>query len=377
MGDKLARANNAFGFDLLCRLTAEQPRQNLFLSPASISLALSMTAAGADEATAVALQRALRLEGLDWTAVHQTNAQLWQALQTADPQTILAMANSIWAEPGFPFAADFVTQVQQHYAARIENLNFKSAEAVDIVNEWVSEQTRGKISDLLAPGSLEQAVLLLVNAIYFKGKWQRPFDQAFTQEGVFNLVTGRRKKLPMMRQSGKFAYAETADYQSLNLPFGDDGRFSFIILLPAPHKSLAELVGSLTPDSWQTAVPHLKRSFFRSLPEGTVIMPRFKASYQRGLLGDLRYLGFNANRFPRMSSADDELMISDVIHQAVLEVNEEGAEAAAATAVVVARSAMGPQSSFRMTVDRPFFCAIQDNESGAALFMGAIYDPAG
>jgi serine protease inhibitor len=202
---KLAAANNAFGFDLLRRLTAKQPEQNLFLSPASVSLALSMTAAGADDATAVALQHALRLEGLDWTAVHQSHAQLWSELQTADPQTILAMANSIWAEPNFPFAADFLNAVQRHYAARIENLNLQAPEAPDIINKWVAEQTRDKITKLVTPNDLRLAVLVLINAIYFKGIWRRPFDKSLTQEGDFHRPTGV-KKLPMMRQSGKFAY---------------------------------------------------------------------------------------------------------------------------------------------------------------------------
>jgi serpin B len=133
----------------------------------------------------------------------------------------------------------------------------------------------------------------------------------------------------------------------------------------------------LTPDSWQTAAPRLKEGFFSSQPSGEVIMPRFKASYQRSLLGDLKALGFTSNNFPRFSAKPDQLFISLIIHQAVLELNEEGAEAAAATAVIVGRSAAAWQAPFRMVVDRPFFCAIQDNESGAALFVGAIYDPQG
>ena len=374
---KLSQANNAFGFDLLRRLTAVQPEQNLFLSPASVSLALSMTAAGADEATAVALQRALRLEGLDWTAVHQAHAQLWSELQTADPQTILALANSIWAGPDFPFAADFLNQVQRHYAARIENINLRAPEAADIINNWVAEKTRDKITKLVTSNDLSAAVLVLINAIYFKGIWQRPFDKALTEEGKFHRPTGGAKKLPMMRQSGEFAYAETAEYQSLNLTFGADGRFSFIILLPALHLPLAELVGSLTPDSWQAAAPRLKEGFFSSQPSGTVIMPRFKASYRRSLLDDLVALGFTSNNFPRFSAQPEQLFIYMIIHKAVLELNEEGAEAAAATAVLVAKGLAALQEPFQMIVDRPFFCAIQDNESGAALFMGAIYDPEG
>lgn len=370
--EALVQANNTFGFVLMNHLLTEQPAINIFISPASISVALAMTGNGADDETAVALQRTLHFGAMSKAMFNQAYQLLWHSLDTADPLVVLAMANSLWAEPQFPFAAQFLQQVTQYYAAKITNLDFSDAEAAAaaaaVINQWVAEQTRQKIPDLVSPEALREAVLVLVNAIYFKGEWQAKFDKNDTTEGKFHLVGGAAKTLPMMRQTGQFTYHETPDFQVISLPFGH-GRFRMVVLLPAPHLPLASLVRDLTPETWGRTVGPLRYS----KSTGTIILPRFKAAYQRSLLPDLVKLGFSSNCFPNMSATGELFLISKVIHKAVLEVNEEGAEAAAATAVVMSRSMPAPP--FHMMVDRPFFCAIEDSQTGIILFTGAIYEP--
>ncbi len=370
--EKLVEGNNGFGFALLNHLCREEPAKNVFISPASIALALAMTGNGADDATAVALRQTLQWGAMSQTTVNQMLQLLWQSLRAADPQVQLAMANSLWAEPKFPFAAQFLQQVTQHYAAKITNLDFSddeaAAAAAKVINQWVAEQTRQKITDLLLPADVLEAVLVLVNAIYFKGQWQAQFARKATKNGKFYLTGGGTKTLPMMQQTGEFAYVETPDFQGISLPFGN-GRFRMVILLPAPQLPLPQLLRDLTPEAWGRTVGRLRYA----MSTGTIILPRFKAAYKRSLLPDLVKLGFSANCFPNMSATGEALFISQVVHEAVLEVNEEGAEAAAATAVVMSRSM--PSPPFRMVVERPFLCAIQDEQTGIVLFMGAIYEP--
>ncbi len=380
----LVAANNQFGFDLLARLTAGEPEKNVFISPASMALALSMTANGADDPTSQAMLNLLRLTGLDWTAVNQSHAALWQALDGVDPQVTLSMANSLWAEMGFPFKTAFRDAVRNYYEAEITNLDFGDTEtAAQTINRWVEDKTRNKIKNLLNPGDLVTAVLVLVNAIYFKGAWAATFDKGQTKDGDFYLADNTTKSLPLMSRKGDYHYRETADYQLISLPFGQ-GQLSFVVFLPAADKTLAQVQPTLTASNWTETVgrliPHPSRpeqgwqpglaEFGRQ--KGTIILPRFKIEYEKSLLGHLVGMGLTANNFNRMAEAES-FFISKVIHKTFLEVNEEGAEAAAATAVIMARSI--PPPPFRMVVDRPFFCAIQDNLTGAILFMGTIYEP--
>ncbi len=381
-------ANNQFGFDLLRQLGQQQPGSNIFISPASIALALAMTGNGGSDAAMAAVRHTLRLPDETWPLLNEAFGALWAELGTADPQTILAMGNSLWAEPRFPFAAAFREALQQHFGAEIVNLDFGNVtQAAAAINAWVAGKTRDKITDLLMPGDLLDAVLVLVNAIYFKGIWQAVFDAAKTQPGDFYLADGQVKQIPLMRRRGEYHYAANEHGQMISLPFGN-GRFSFLVLLPKPNLPLAQLQDNLTPQNWaawrqRLGVQHPfgpnqpwdPQVMQRGRQSGLIVLPRFKLRCKQSLLGHLQALGLTTNAFPRMSATGEMLYISKVIHEAVLEVNEEGAEAAAATAVVMVRSM--PDPPFEMVVNHPFFCAIQDNYTCLILFMGAVYAPEG
>ncbi|MEJ2750823.1 MAG: serpin family protein, partial [Anaerolineae bacterium] len=292
----LVAANNQFGFDLLASLTADTPEKNVFISPASMALALSMTANGADDPTSQAMLNLLRLAELDWTAVNQSHAALWQALDGVDPQVTLSMANSLWAEMGFPFKAAFRDAVRSYYEAGITNLDFGDTEtAAQTINQWVEDKTQSKIKNLLSPGDLVTAVLVLVNAIYFKGEWAATFDKAQTKDGDFYLADKTTKTMPMMSREGEYHYQETADYQLISLPFGQ-GQLSFIVFLPAPDKTLVQAQPILTASNWTEAVGRLiprssrpEEGWQPGLAEfgrqkGTIILPRFKVEYGKSLL---------------------------------------------------------------------------------------------
>lgn len=379
--ESLVMANNEFGFKLLTKLMAAAPHENVFISPASISLALSMAANGADTATAVCLRKVLCLDEMAWPDVNQAHHDLWQTLAQVDPQVLFAIANAIWAEPKFPFAPQFLNNVLAYYDAEIDNLAFEDDPeyAAQIINKWVEAQTHEKIKDLVNPTVLATAVMVLVNAIYFKGEWQMPFDKDFTRIGEFYLQNGGAKELSFMFQPGKFHYKEGTDFQLISLPFGQ-GNVSMVVYLPASPSSLqasslnavdwVSLSRQILPKAWN---PQDEKMLEVHKQEGTIVLPRFQVSYKRRILKNLAQIGFEENSFTNMSAVSKHLFISEVIHQTFLEVDEEGAEAAAATAVVVLKGFDTPR--FRMVVDRPFFCTIQDNKTGAILFMGAIYDP--
>lgn len=387
---QLAASSNEFGFEMLVRLMDGKRGENVFISPASILQALSMTYNGAGGATAQAMAETLNVTAMSVEELNQANAALWQALNHVDPRVLLAVANALWAEPSFPFAADFLEQVRSFYQAEVANLDFADpAKAAAHINAWVKEKTKDKIDNLLAAQHLVGAVLVLVNAIYFKGGWTTLFDPQNSRERPFTLANGRQKPITMMSQKGGYNYFENDHFQMISLPFGE-GQLSMVVLLPRQDTSLAALQPSLTLPNWQTWRARLLPfagsilEWDRQLPtfsheQGQIVLPRFKITFGAELQNTLKAMGmataFQAAGFPHMSCTQEPLLISKVIHKTFLEVNEEGAEAAAATAVVMVRGSLEPPRPFQMIVDRPFFCAIQDSLSDLILFMGAIFDP--
>ncbi|MCP4549370.1 MAG: serpin family protein [bacterium] len=365
-----AKAGNDLGFRLLSHLAAAEDAagKNVFLSSFSIAIALAMTYNGADGEAKEALSAILGLDDSNLEELNEANAAFLAMQDGLDPKVTLAIANSIWVATGLTLAPEFVRRIGDHYAGKVANLDFSApVEAARVINEWVAKQTRGKIANLLSPPTVLDAIVILVNAIYFKGVWTNQFDKRYTSESVFTCADGRRKRLPMMAQSGIWHYSETEMFQGIVLPYGER-RVGMHVLLPKPDVSLGTFQEHLTSERWKEWPWHARPS------EGDFVLPRFKARYKENLVEALVALGgkgFKGPAFPGMGVGD--LRISAVIHEAVLEVNEEGAEAAAATAVVMTRG--GPSLRFSMVVDRPFFCAICDQETGAILFMGWILDP--
>jgi len=366
-------ATNGFGFKLLNEVAAAETGKNIFISPASVSLALAMVYNGAQGKTAEEMASVLGTAGLPLDKANLNYAALQTILRQADPNITLDIANSLWVRQGLTLNDDFLQRTQNFYQAQISEMDFSKADAADTINQWVSDNTRGKITQIVEPPISPDMVLYLINAIYFKGAWQKKFNPAATQPIAFTPSNGASFQAPMMFQTGTYTYLETADFQAVRLPYGD-GALSMVVLLPKPNKTLDQLRERLSGDSWRNWSSQFKPV------EGDIRLPKFKLEYKADLVQALSKLGMadafgDGANFRGMRSDPPGLAISEVKHKTYVDVNEEGTEAAAVTSAGMRTTSMRVVERFSMVVDHPFFVAIQDEQTGAVLFSGLIEKP--
>ena len=362
----VALANTKFGFKLLQNLQERDSEGNIFISPLSVSIALTMTYNGAVGETARAMAEVLEIDELDLATINHSNAALRTSLENSGPQVEILIANSIWSRQGVDFNTDFLERNRAFFGAEIASLDFSAPQAADIINGWVDTNTKGKIKKIVQeidPGTL----LFLINAIYFKGGWQEEFDRSQTQTDIFYLSDGSEKRVPMMRRKGAYPYFRGEHFEAAGIPYGD-GDVIMYIFLPNHDSNLDEFLSSLSAENWASWLPQ----FSPVREESMMILPRFKLEYEASLNDTLKALGMDIafGSGADFSGMGPSLFISDVRHKAVVEVNEEGTEAAAVT-VVVGVTSLPP--IFR--VDRPFFFAIYDAETETILFMGTVTEP--
>ncbi|MEP0868228.1 serpin family protein [Trichocoleus desertorum AS-A10] len=369
---QLVTANTTFGFKLFAQALKADAGKNVFISPSSVAIALAMTYNGAKGETQQAMAKALELQGLSLADVNRSNAALISGLQKADPAVEVAIANSLWTQKGAGFQREFLQRNQQFYKAQITELDFTQPQAASQINRWVQQKTRGKISQIVDQVQ-PNLVLLLLNAVYFNGKWSEAFDAAATVERPFMLANGTRKQHPLMTQTGEYDYYETSKFQAVSLPYGE-GRLSLYLFLPKSKSNLPSFYRDLTAANWEQWMKE-----FRNRP-GSIQIPKFKLEYDLNLNNALKTLGmglaFNGSKadFSGMSQAD--LAIDQVRHKTFVEVNEVGTEATAATSVeMIVTSTQFPPTPFKLVADRPFFYAIRDNQTGSLLFMGSMVNP--
>ena len=372
-----AAALEHFGTELYEVLAAGD--DNLVVSPASILLALVMTYAGADGATAEEMSSVLHLD-LDDEALHRAFNDLDAILESRsfegpeDDGVLVRTANSLWGQQGLPFEERFLDTLAVNYGAGMRLVDYTTAaeEARVAINEWVAGETNDKITDLIPAGALDALTrLVLVNAVYLDATWASQFDPDSTYDGQFFLTDGSEVTVPLMVQSALFPYATGNGWQAAQLPYlrnelgmllivPDEGRFAEIERLLSNG-----LIGNVTAGLAPVEVG--------------LTMPKFEFRTQAGLSPALRGLGMTAAfdpataDFSRMTS-EEQLFISEVIHEAFISVDEEGTEAAAATAVVMQATA-APLETVQLTIDRPFLFALRDLETGALLFLGRVMDP--
>jgi serine protease inhibitor len=370
MEKSLVAANTRFAFKLFDQLAQPERSKNIFISPASVFLALAMAYNGAAGETRRGMAEALDLPGMSLDEVNRAGAELLQSLRSVDPQVRLAIANSLWGRQGIDFDREFLRRCAEFYGAEVQTLDFADPRALAAINGWVRQHTAGKIEKILDRIDRDM-LLVLLNAIYFKGNWTRPFDRQRTEERDFHLLGGGQKRLPLMTQSGEYQYYEDQGFQAISLPYGGE-RLSMYLFLPEQRGGLAAFQQHLSDANWSAWMRHFRKT------EGTVVLPRFKLEYEVSLNQALQTLGMEA-AFSRQANftgmGAGALKIDEVRHKTFVEVNEEGTEAAAVTAVTMMRASFVPKRRFTMVVDRPFFCAIRDNQSGAILFMGLIVEP--
>ena len=375
----IVEAQNRFAFDLYGRLAADG-QDNLFFSPASISMALAMTYAGAAENTEAEMAKTLHLNLPKAQVAEAMKAlrQSWSGNGSKQGYR-LDVANRLWGQAGYKFLPDFLEVTRVDYGAELAPLDFKAEadKARETINAWVAEHTQGKIENLIPSASVvRDARLVLTNAVYFKGEWQEPFNRSRTKEDNFHIAENRQVQAPFMQARQHFRYGEVGGLQVLELPYGD-GDLSMVILLPKKIGGLGKLEKKLAADSFQKWTTGLVSQ------EVIVFLPKFKTTAQFQLSEALKSLGMRAAfdpstaDFSGMTGSKEGLFISAVLHKAFVDVNEEGTEAAAATGVVMRPTAIRvrPHQPPVFRADHPFVFAIQHNPTGAILFLGRITDP--
>jgi serpin B len=372
--NSVVTANAKFGFNLFNEIRKTEQDKNIFISPFSVSIALAMALNGASGETEQVMVNTLQLQGLDSESINAGYAGLRQTLLTSDPKVILTIANSLWARQDVPFKPDFLQRNTQFFGAEISTLDFTDPNTLKTINQWVNTNTNGKISKILDEINPD-AVLFLINAIYFKGIWQTEFDPLHTRDGDFHLATGGEKQVAMMTRTGDYRYYQNYEenFHAISLPYGD-GRISMYIFLPRRESNLNTLLDNLNAESWENWMSQFREQ------EVLLVMPKFKLEYEKTLNTPLKSLGMDIAfapglaDFSRMATLEilgKNLYIGEVLHKAVVEVNEEGTEAAAVTSVGVRATSAPPA----FIVDQPFFFAIRDNDTKTVLFMGIVLDP--
>jgi serpin B len=373
--ESLVSGNTAFAFDLYSRLKSSEG--NLFFSPYSISTCLAMTYAGARGETETQMARTLHLNP-DQSLVHSAFGNLQEQLNEAQKKKEIEfnVANALWAQEGHAFLPAFMDIARQRYEANVQQVDFgQSAEpTAQQINAWVSHQTQGKITDIIQPGVLNGSTrMVLVNAIYFKGKWTQPFEPSSTKNESFSVDRVKRVSAPLMSLTGHFRYSENETMQLLELPYiGND--ISMVVLLPKEVAGLKALEDSLSHEKLGSWLDQGK------LQDVRVFLPKFKMKTQFDLTSTLSGMGMAS---PFSPSADfsgmdgtRNLFLSSVVHEAFVDVNEEGTEATAATYVgVVAAGRYDPKPPPTFRADHSFLFLIRDTQSGSILFLGRLINP--
>ena len=364
----VVNANNEFAFDLYSKYKDEK-EGNIFFSPYSISTAMAMTYEGARGQTAKEIQSVFHFP--EESIRRPGFARLYNEINKKDKEYQLSTANALWAQEDYKFLDEYFSTIKRYYDGDVTNLDFiKETEKSRVtINKWVEDQTKNKIKDLIPRGSITYDTrLVLTNAIYFKGEWVLQFDKKKTREADFKVSPEKTVKVQMMGLTGdkaKFNYAKTWELQILEMPYEGD-ELSMLVILPRENlesidinnEKLNELRGMLR----ETKI--------------NVYMPKFKFETKYFMAKDLIEMGmptaFSMGADLSGMTGNMDLFIDKVIHQAFVEVNEEGTEAAAATAVIVA---LKSSISDYFMADHPFMFIIQQKDTGNILFMGRVVDP--
>ena len=373
LDDRLVASSTSFGFNLFDRLAKQDPNKNIFISPSSVAIALSMTYNGASGETQEAIAKALELQNIKIDEINDYNRNIQELLANGDTNVELNIANSLWARKDIALEQTFLNKVKEFYQAEISNLDFKDSKAANTINAWVKKNTKDKIDkivDRIEPDSM----LFLINAVYFKGKWEAPFEKSLTKPQPFTLADGTKIQHPTMSRSGEYRYYDAPTFQAISLPYGT-GRFSMEIFLPKAKSNLLEFQKQLTTKNWQEWSTKFTRK------EGLIQLPRFKVEYETSLKSALQNMGmaiaFDSDKADFRNLSTVKAFIGEVKHKTFVEVNEEGTEAAAATSIEMKVTSASPSEEppFQMIVDRPFFFTISDRQTGTIIFMGAIQNP--
>ena len=366
----LVQSNNQFAFTLFNKATSAETQQNLFISPFSVSMALSMTLNGAAGTTKTGMINTLGFTGKTIATINDYNKLFSRQLQSVDNEVTFNIANSIWYRNTFSVLPVFITTNQNYYTAEVAALDFNSPSAVTTINNWVSAKTNNEI-----PTIIEQIpavnVMYLINALYFKGSWRNKYDASKTTEQNFYKEDQSVVKCNMMTQDITFPLYANETFTAIEMPYGQ-GNFVMTILLPRDGKTTADVIGAFNVTNWQTLNVGLIATSLK------FSMPKFSITYEKTLNDLLSSMGM-ADAFSSKVAdftginAGGGLFISEVKHKTMVKVDEEGTVAAAVTSVAMTNYAI--MTPAVVTVNKPFLFVISEKSTGAILFTGRIMDP--
>jgi len=364
---KMSGSVNSFGFKIFQEIAETDADSNMCISPLSISFALGMAYNGAAGSTQEALHQTLEYENMSEQEINETYQSLIHLLTALDPKVDFDIANSAWPRVDFQILESYLDILREYFEAEIEKLDFSDPNAVDIINNWVKDNTQGKIEKILEfiP---PDAVLYLINALYFKGDWTYQYDPDDTYESDFTCADRSTVTCEMMSQKITTGFFTTESFKAIDLPYGD-GHFSMTIFLPDEDKGIKNLIAQFTPENWAVWMDSFSEQ------EVDLQMPKFEISYEIELKDVLTALGmgiaFSGSADFSKITENRDIFISRVIHKTFIQVDEVGTEAAAVTAVEFRETAIGNT----MILNRPFIYVIRDHVADNLLFMGILSNP--
>lgn len=364
-------SENTFAFDIFKEVLKNAGNsENVIISPLSISYALSMTLNGAVGATRDSMLKALRISGMTPDKINNSYSSLTESLLSVDKRVIMKIANSVWTEKNFSVKKQFIDILTNYYKAESKAFDINDQAAPDKINAWIEDNTNGLIKNMIDKLD-DNSVMLLINAIYFKGKWKSEFNVDNTVQRSFFKTDGSTIIVPMMKQQADFKIFTGENFILAEFPYGQ-GNFVMDVILPNEQNLLDPIIQNISENDfsgWINGLHEKKMSLF---------FPRYKYKYKLSLKEILTTMGMgitftdNAD-FSNISDLAD-LLINDVAHQAFIETNEEGTEAAAATVVVIGITSVGPEP-LTLNLDHPFIYVIRETTTNSILFMGKVADP--
>jgi len=362
---KRVAQDNEFALDMLRNTIEVANESNVFISPLSVSIALGMARNGADGTTRTEMETALRMSGLSADKINEYYRIMLDSLPTADSNTTLKIANSIWYRNGFQIKQPFLDINADFFKAEIRSLDFSATGTVDTINNWCALKTNNLIKDVIRQMP-DLAMMYLINAVYFKGQWTYQFDKKQTYQTNFIDELGKLTEVNMMNRTDTFAYFRDTDAEYLDLPYGN-GAFSMTVILPCTGKTTGDVLDNLSTEHLNTTLSNLKQQ------KVEVSIPRFKVECNYELSTPLKAMGMK-KAFEETADfskiCDEVLFISSIIHKTYVEVTEEGTEAAAVTVVEFETTSMPDYPIF--FANKPFIFLIREKGTGVILFAGKM-----
>ncbi len=372
----LIEGSNRFGLNLFGEvLSQEGENENVFISPLSVHLALSMAWNGAEGATREEMMQVLGYPDYDDETINEAIRKLIEDLLTVDTSVETGIANSVWYRDTYPVEQDFLDLNRKYFGAEISPLNFDNPGAKEIINDWVARQTNDRIKEIVDRIDPDH-IMFLINAIYFKGVWAREFVAENTRKRPFIHYDGSSQDVMTMETEGDFGYAGMDGYRVAELPYGR-GNYSMLLFLPDEEVGVNEMISRIDEDTWKDLPGSLANK-----QKLLLRLPKFTVEYESNLNVSLKNLGMKDAFAPVMAdftriNKNRELFISRVRHKSFVEVNEEGTEAAAVTSVDIRLVSYDPDEPqvIVFNVDRPFVFAIKEKFTNSLVFIGRIMEP--